>query len=253
MSDLAKRNEHGRRAEYRTEGFLLDHFWVFKISVDLDGAAFLVQPATRSAESLHHQTTTQPFAVVQSFAYGAGAEVEIARLLVEQPDCRAQQVFFASIHTVDRSGRDVDFFFSADEVQSVFKPTKNQSGQDVFVFAITGDRNFSQFQRNCQDRLGMIAKALVGATLERDKGYLSQVFELLGSGSVRPLLVQVSRNQWQIRHRESIYEFDLDENSIVHGWRTDPSGKREIAPLLVDSSLDDYEFDLLSQEWIHHP
>ena len=58
MSDLAKRNEYGRKAEYRTEAFLLDQFWVLNLSVDLDGAVFLVRPATRSAVSLHEQAGT---------------------------------------------------------------------------------------------------------------------------------------------------------------------------------------------------
>jgi hypothetical protein len=42
MSGLAHRNKNGRLAEHRTTAFLLDHFWVLKQSVDLDGAVFFV-------------------------------------------------------------------------------------------------------------------------------------------------------------------------------------------------------------------
>lgn len=83
MSGLAERNAIGRRAEHRTEAFLLDHFWVLKLSLDLDGAVFLAHAPTRTLESLRQPTTVRPVAVIQSKSWEDGAEVEVARLFVE--------------------------------------------------------------------------------------------------------------------------------------------------------------------------
>ena len=77
MPDLAKRNESGRRAERRTEVFLLNYFWVMKLSVDLDGAVFLVQPTTRSVESMRQQAGF-PASVVKSLSCVEEAAVEVS-------------------------------------------------------------------------------------------------------------------------------------------------------------------------------
>ena len=68
-----------------------------------------------------------------------------------------------------------------------------------------------------------------------------------------PPLVQVAENQWQMRYRESLFEFDRDENSIIHGWKTDVTGKRQVNPLLPVRTLDDYEFDPLNEAWVQRP
>ena len=251
MSDLAKRNEYGRRAEYQTESFLLDHFWVLKLSVDLDGAVFLVRPATRSAESLHQQAGSQSFVVVHSRAYGEGAEVEVPRLFVERPDRQPQTKCFLSVHAVDRSGAVSDYFFSAEEVQSVFSRKTNQRGQDVFAFAMTPERNFSQFQRNNGGRASMLSTAFAGIDMGGNDAFLKQMFET--SDSAQPLLVQVSENQWQMRHRETLFEFERDENEIIHGRKSGPSGEQQLTPLLTSRPLDNYVFDPFNEEWIQRP
>lgn len=250
MSELAKRNDDGRRAESRTEAFLLDRFWVLKLSVDLDGAVFVVQPATRSADSLHQHTTTHSFSVVQSRSYRDGAEVEVAGSFVELPDRKPQRQFFVSIHAVDSFGVASDYFFSAEEVQSIFRRKVNPAGQEVFVFSITDERNYSQFRRKNREKESMISKALADVDLQKNQTYLNQVCEMPGSGSIRPLMIQVAENQWQMRFRDVLFEFERNENSIIYVSKSDSSGKKVIAHLLADSPLDDYEFDPLNEVWV---
>ena len=253
MSGLAERNANGRRAEHRTEAFLLDHFWVLKLSLELDGAVFLAHAPTRTLESLRQPTTVRPVAVIQSKSWEDGAEVEVARLFVERSDRQPQKEFFVSIRAVDHSGKNTDFFFSAEEVQSIFRRRTNTVGQEVFVFSITNERNFSQFQRRDREKESMISKALAGVDLEKNQAYLKQVFEMPGSGAVQALLIQVAENQWQMRSHDVLFEFERDENSIIHGWKCDSAGKKQIAPLLSDHPLDDFEFDPLNEEWIPRP
>lgn len=208
MSDLVKRNELGRRAEHRTGVFLLDHFWVMKLAVELDGALFLVQPPTRTVAPLNQQSASRPFAVVKSMSCQEGAEVEVAKLLVERSDKQPQNSFFVSFHVLDSFGVASDYFFSAEEVQSCFKRKSNHAGQEVFVFGVTDEKNFSQFRRKPRDRVQMISKALSGTDLERNQAFLELVLEYHGAGSVRPPMVQVSENQWQMRHDQTLFEFE---------------------------------------------
>ena len=250
MSGLAHRNKNGRLAEHRTTAFLLDHFWVLKQSVDLDGAVFFVQAATRTAESLGHSSSHRPVAVVQARSWEDGAEVEVPKLLVERPDRQPQTEFFVSIHTADRTATASDYFFSAAEMQSVFRRKTNSAGQEVFVFSITNERNFSQFRRRDREKSGMISNALAGADPEKNQTYLRQVFEMPGSGSVRPPLIQVAENQWQMRFHDVLFEFERDDNAIVQGWKCDSAGRKVIKPFLTDNPFEDFEFDPLNEEWI---
>lgn len=251
MSDLAKRNEFGRKAELQTQAVLLDHFWVMKLSADLDGAVFLVQPSTRSVESLLQQTNACSFAVIQSKSCFEHAEVEISRLLVESPDRLPHRSFFISIQTVDHFGVVAEYFFSAEDVQSCFKKKSNHKGQEAFVFRVSEDKNFSQFQRKHREQIQMISKALSEVDLQKNQSFLKMVFELPDSGSVQPLMVQVSENQWQMRFDQTLFEFEKDENDIIHGWKCNQSDRKQLSPFLPAGSLNDFVFDPLNEEWIH--
>ena len=250
MLDLVKQNEFGRRAEHRTEVFLLDHFWVMKLAVGLDGAVFLVQSSTRTVDSLNQQIRSCRFAVVKSLSCQEGAEVEIAKLLVERSDRQPQNSFFVSIHILDSFGVASDYFFSAEDVQSCFKRKSNQTGQEVFVFSVTEGKNFSQFRKKPRDRVQMILKALSGPDLERSQAFLKLVLEHHVSGSVQPPMVQVSENQWQMRHDQTLFEFERDENDIIHGSKSDLSGQRPLTPFLPAGSFEDFVFDPFNEEWI---
>ena len=253
MSGLAQRNENGRRAEYRTEAFLLDHFWVLKFSVNLDGAVFLIQTPTRSVESLGTPPVARPVSILLSVFCGSDGTAEIPRLFVERPDRRPQKEVFVSIHAAEKPGEPTELFFSAEEVQSVCRRKTNAAGQDVFVFAVTQERNFSQFQRRSRVKADMISTALAGVDPGENQELLKRLIKTIGPGSVQPPLVQVAENQWQMRYRESLFEFDRDENSIIHGWKTDVTGKRQVNPLLPVRPLDDYEFDPLNEKWVQRP
>lgn len=253
MSGQAQRNENGRRAEYRTEAFLLDNFWVFKFAVNLDGAVFLVQTPTRAVESFVTHSTARPVSLLLSVFCGADGIAEIPRLFVERPDRQPQKEVFVSIHAAERPGEPTDMFFSAEELQSVCRRVTNAAGQDLFVFAQTQERNFSQFQRRNGVKVDMISAALAGVDPVENLEFLKRVIKTIGTSSVHPPLVQVTENQWQMRYRESLFKFERCENSIIHGWKTDVAGTRQVSPLLPVSSLDDYEFDPLNEVWVLRP
>jgi hypothetical protein len=250
MSALANRNRNGRRAEHRTTAFLLNHFWLLKQSVDLDGAVFLVRAATQSAEALGDSSSHHPFAVVLARYFEEGAEVEVPKPLVEGPDGHARTEFFVSIHTADRASTSTVYFFSAEEIQSVFRRKKNSDGQEVFVFSITNERNFSQFLRRDRVKVSMICNALAGADRGKNQAYLQQIFEMPGSGSVRPPLVKVAENQWQMRSDDVLFEFEMDEDSIVRGWKCDSAGRKAIIPSFRENPFDELDFDPLNEEWV---
>lgn len=151
---------------------------------------------------------------------------------------------------LDRFGVASDYFFSAEELQSCFKRKLQQGGQDVFVFGITEERNFSQFQRKHRDCVQMISKSLSQIESEKDQDFLKLVIDCPGSGPVQPMLVQVSENQWQMRLDQTLFEFERSENEIIHGSRVDPSGKRQLTPFFPTVSIDDFMFDPFNEEWI---
>lgn len=250
MLDLAKRNESGRTAERRTEVFLLTQFWVMKLSVEIDGAVFLVKSPSWSVESKRQQGAFSPTAVVKSLSCLEGDEVGVSKLLVESSDRQPHVAFFLSVQTVDRFGVLADYFFSADEVQSCFKRKSSQDGEDVFIFGITDEQNFSQFRRKASEKVRMIFKSLSRAESEKDQDFLNNVLDRHSSGPVEPLMVQVSENQWQMRLDQTLFEFERDENKIIHGSRVDASGQRQLTPFLPSGSIDDFRFDPFNEEWV---
>lgn len=250
MLDLAKRNESGRTAERRTEVFLLSKFWVRKLSVEIDGAVFLVNHASWSVEPKLQKAAFSPAAVVQSLSCSEGNEVGVAKLLVESSDRQPHVAFFLSVLTVDRFGVLADYFFSAEEVQSCFKRKSSQNGEDVFIFRITDEQNFSQFQRKASEKVRMILKALSRGESERDQDFLNKILDRYRSGPVEPLMVQVSENHWQMRLDQTLFEFEQDENKIIHGSRVDSSGQKQLTPFLPFSSIDDFRFDPFNEEWV---
>lgn len=151
---------------------------------------------------------------------------------------------------LDRFGVASDYFFSAEELQSCFKRKLKQGGQDVFVFGITEERNFSQFQRKHRDCVQMISKSLSQIESEKDQDFLKLVVDCPSSGPVQPMLVQVSENQWQMRLDQTLFEFERSENEIILGSRVDPSGKRQLTPFFPTGSIDDFMFDPFNEEWI---
>jgi|GEM_PF-5591820 len=249
MSGLAERNDNGRRAEYRTEAFLLDHFWVLKYLVNLDGAVFLIQSPTRSVETLSQPPTAQPVSILLSVFCGADSTAEIPRLFVERLDRKTQKEVFVSVHAAKKPGEPTELFFCAEEVQSVCRRKTNPAGRDVFEFAATRERNFSQFQRRSRTKADMISAALAGVDPLENQEFFKRMIKVIGPRSVQPPLVQVGENQWQMRYRKFLFEFEQCENSIIHGWKCDKSGRRMINPFIPVSSLDDYEFDPLNEVW----
>ncbi len=250
VSGAAQRNENGRLAEYRAEGFLIDHFWVAKFAVQLDGAVFLIRRLPRSVESINTQSAAEPVAILLSTFCRADRTTEIPRPLIEGPDGQPQKATFISIHLTETLGEPSELFFSASEVQAVCRRMKNSAEQEVFKFAVTPERNFSQFQRKSGMKAAMISSVLASIELPENQAFLKLTIKTMGPASVQPLMVQVAENQWQMRYRNALFEFEQDDNSIIHGWKSDSSGQKDIASLLPQSPLDRYVFDPLNEVWV---
>jgi hypothetical protein len=155
----------------------------------------------------------------------------------------------------DEVGVVSDLFFSAEEVQSLFRRRSNSSGEEEFAFSITADRNFGQFRRTNRIKAGMITSALTTTDSAGSQALMTQASKLASSGSAWPPLVQVSQIQWQMRYRESLFEFELIDDpesgfAVVHGWKSDASGQRNLTPLATERPMDEYQFDPLNEEWV---
>ena len=109
---------------------------------------------------------------------------------------------------------------------------------------------YSQTFDHWQSQLRQGRASLADVDLQKNQTYLNKVCEMPGSGSIRPLMIQVAENQWQMRYRDVLFEFERNENSIIYVSKSDSSGKKVIAHLLADNPLDDYEFDPLNEEWV---
>ena len=139
MSKLAKREENGDLGESLTQSILLSRFWVLKRSADVDGADFLVQRQCDSLEELRARARQiQILGIVQSKYFEASNRVEVQKAYVLD-DEKPRKEFFCLIHTHDKSGEHVYYFFSAADIVKEFEDNEEK---EVYWFALTQERQY---------------------------------------------------------------------------------------------------------------
>ncbi|HCC6092215.1 TPA: hypothetical protein M5903_002929, partial [Citrobacter freundii] len=83
MSDLAKREENGKKGESLTQSILLSRFWVLLRSTDVDGADFLVQRRSNSLEALRQRAHgIDIFGIIQSKYFENSNRVKVQKAYV---------------------------------------------------------------------------------------------------------------------------------------------------------------------------
>lgn len=141
MIQHAKQQNNGGKGETRTQGLLLDDFWVLKRSVDVDGADFLVQLPASSIEELRNRHA-EAFGVVQAKYFEGRNQVRISRACVES-ESSPRSNFFAILHTDNSEREKIYYFFSAEQIRDFFNLSKCG---EYYSFRLTKARDYAQFK-----------------------------------------------------------------------------------------------------------
>lgn len=143
MSEF-KRPENGYLGEARSIALLSKNFWILTRSVDADSADIIVQLKVETTQELiSKRTKTVELGYVQSKYFEGKNQVKILRSYVDDPEAPFRKGFFALVHTDDAEGRAVNYFFTAQEIQSHWY--LNEAG-DHYCFSLTQDRAYEDFE-----------------------------------------------------------------------------------------------------------
>jgi hypothetical protein len=242
MTELAKRETNGRKGETRTEAFLLDSFWVWRRSVDVGGADFLVQqPACSLDEIRERQKRIEIQGLVQSKFFEDTNEVQVPRDYVESPNRQPYAEFFISIHTDSGNGEHVDYLFSAAEIQAEFRPRGNADGKLVYVFSLAEDRQFSAFKNlSSREKNSRILAGMRRTEDLRNFEYMKKVYAWHAAHPRR-----VSSNERVTEYGGYTYTLSHQGGIITVQKTSHATGVSSVvgSPHLSGDDPDKYEFD----------
>lgn len=175
MSDLAKKEGNGVKGESRTQAILVDDFWVLKRSVDVGGADFLVQiPAENLDELFDRKNKIQVYGIIQAKYFENNNQVKILKKYVEDDAGLPRTEFFALLHSNDKDGEDIHFFFKAIEIQENFY---KDSSNKHYCFSLTQNRRYSKFQDiKKKVILSSIREGILSTEEERNKDLIKIVY-----------------------------------------------------------------------------
>jgi len=143
MSELAKREENGKKGESLTQSILLSRFWVMKRSADVDGADFLVQRQFDDLVELRLRSREiQILGIVQSKYFENSNQVKVQKAYVLD-DNQPRKEFFCSLHTHDEEGERMHYFFSAEDVVKEFEES---TCGEFYWFALTKERQYEEYK-----------------------------------------------------------------------------------------------------------
>lgn len=175
MSNLAKREENGAKGEIRTQEILIDYFWVLKRSVDVEGADLLVQiPADSLDELWGRKSKIQVFGVIQAKYFEGSNQVKILKKYVEDSSGFPRTDFFAMLHSNDEDGENIQYFFTANEVQKEFYEDQKD---EYYCFSLTKDRNYADFKNKKKKHIGAVIKeGILKTEQERNKELIEIIY-----------------------------------------------------------------------------
>lgn len=238
MSDLAKREENGVKGESRTLAILVDDFWVLKRSVDVGGADFLVQiPAENLDELFDRNNKIQVFGIIQTKYFENNNQVKILSKYVECDKGLPRTEFFALLHSTDKDGEDIHFFFTANEVQKEFYKDKTSKH---YCFSITQDRNYTDF-KNIKKKtiLSRIKEGILSTEKERNVDLIKIVYvNTQHTVSHSPATRIIETN-------EAIHKLE-QKNSIVQITKTSKSTGTEQVVSTFLGNIDDIDYNPVS-------
>lgn len=175
MSNLAKKEENGKKGEARTQALLLDSFWVLVRSVDVEGADFLVQIPAESLEELwERKNKIQVFGVIQAKYFEGNNQVKISKKYVEDNLGLPRTDFFAILHSNDEEGEDVHYFFTANEIQEKFYIDTNK---EYYCFSLTKNRDYVDSKnKKKKDIFATIKEGILKTEEKRNKDLVEIVY-----------------------------------------------------------------------------
>ncbi|NQY10295.1 MAG: hypothetical protein HRT71_12380 [Flavobacteriales bacterium] len=136
-----KQEDNGRIGETRTENILLRNFIIHKITPDVDGRDFMAEMFDKTSSVL---------AIIQSKYFENNNEVKIRKEYIWDED-GIKTEFFASLHTDDKTNKEIQYFFSAQEIKDNWSLTNRKQGKkqiDYYVFQLNKNhsRKFDPFR-----------------------------------------------------------------------------------------------------------
>lgn len=147
MSDLAKRDENGKKGESLTQSILLSRFWVLLRSSDVDGADFLVQRRSNSLEELRQRAhEIDILGIIQSKYFENSNSVKVHKDYVLD-DGIPRKDFFCILHSHDEEEEPFHYFFSADDITKEFNLS---TCEEFYWFALTSNRQYENYKNKKQ-------------------------------------------------------------------------------------------------------
>ena len=144
-----KQNFNGNKGEARTYEILSERFIVSTRSVDVDGADFIVEIPL---DDIGDFRQFKEQGVIQAKFFEGNNEVKIAKKYVENKE-GTRTNFFTLIHTDDKLGNKVRYFFTANEIRSEFKQRSAKKTQkEYYIFRLSKKRKFDQYA-NLSDQI----------------------------------------------------------------------------------------------------
>lgn len=251
MSDLAKREENGRKGEARTEGFLLDAFWVLRRSADIDGADFLVQEQSDTLEELRERTKKlEVLGIVQSKFFENRNEVAVAAEYVFDSDGPRFE-FFLSVHTDDKDGRHQDYFFTAEQICKEIHYRASDDKPKVFFFSITKERKFEDYcNLTPRKKNGLIREGMMRASATRNAELLQMALVVAKQhlASYQSGLAKTQPDEFELRRGSLAYIFNRDgltTRGRVFDLMTETSKTLPAPPV----DMEKHEFDPVTETW----
>lgn len=230
MSILAKKEENGKKGEARTNAVLLDSFWVFTRSVDVEGADFLVQIPADTLEELREKTyKIQVLGMIQAKYFEGNNQVKILKKYVEDSMGIPRTEFFAMLHTNDKECEDVHYFFSATEIQTEFYRDLND---EYYRFSITQDRDYANFKnKRKKDILSKIKNGILNTEEDRNLEFIKIIYMHFLQKNIIP--IEISPTKKIIETYYETHEIEQKDNIVEITKTSKTTGTKTI----VSSSI----------------
>lgn len=138
------RSENGKRGELKSRARLVDDFWIVDREIDADGVDFFIQPRARNQDDLRDKRDrVGEFGAVQAKFFEGTNQVRISSRYILNKDEAPRRNYFVFLHTEDRDGDPVDYFFTAAQVAAFWDRT-GENGD--YTFSLSAGRTFDAFK-----------------------------------------------------------------------------------------------------------
>jgi hypothetical protein len=143
MSEFIQQR-NGYIGEERSKALIPKEFWVLTRSVDAEAADLMVQNEyATAADARADRGRPLQVASIQAKFFQGTNQVTIPNEYLRNKDNSIRTGFLVFLHTDDENEDHVNYLFSADEIISDWKPTKDKGG---YYFSLKAGRNYAEFR-----------------------------------------------------------------------------------------------------------